>query len=94
MKEWKRQSKRHRQREKEREREGRKKYRGRRRQSMRRREGERHYIDSKKQNESECKFLNNDKAKTNYPIAEEEGGTDGGRYQREDIQRRKLIHSY
>ena len=80
-------------REKEKKRE-KKKYRGRRRQSMRRREGEGVYIDSKKQNESECKFLNNDKAKTNYQIAEEEGGTDGGRYQREDIQRQKLIHSY
>ena len=80
-------------RERKREREGRKKYRGRRRQSMRRREWERVYIDSKIQNESECKLLNNDKAKTNHQIAEEERGTHGGRYQIEDIQRRKLIHS-
>ena len=61
---------------------------------MRRREWERVHIDSKIQKESECKFLNNDKVKTNYQIAEEERGMYGGRYQREDIQRRKLIHSY
>ena len=43
---------------------------------------ERVHIDSKIQNESEYNFLNNDEAKTNYQIAEEERGMYGGRYQR------------